>query len=38
MNKNVVNKTNTQISIKQRKREHRDKEGVEERENREKKI
>jgi len=29
-NKNVVNKINIQISRKQRKREHRDKEGMEE--------
>jgi hypothetical protein len=33
MNKNVINKISTRISRKQRKREHRDKEGMEEREN-----
>jgi len=33
MNKNVINKINIRISRKQRKRENRDKEGVEEREN-----
>ena len=33
MNKNVVNKINTQIMRKQMKRVHRDKEGMEEREN-----
>jgi hypothetical protein len=31
--KNVINKINTQVSRKQRKREHGDKEGVEERQN-----
>jgi hypothetical protein len=33
MNKTVINKINKQISRKQRKGEHRDKEGMEEREN-----